>query len=236
MWRKSRLRVVSFSNEWSHNFTESWSRPIHRPKDLTSRTRLRTASARRRTRPIMAPLVDCPAFDLLIILTPWPMFSSVRLRIVTRELSAESGGRIIRLLPTLDCTKITWAKSYCFSISGELLITKRKQCMRDISHFFSFICRRDEIRKNLISKGWNYLNFLEPPESLPFSLSLSILSSKPTGRNRNSEIYHVTLLSQGGTVACRRWLFIARESSIIYTESRRAEGWWIGRANSVDCG
>jgi len=51
------LTVGTFCNDWSHNFTESWSRPVHRPKNLTSRTRLRAASTRR-TRPIMAPLVE----------------------------------------------------------------------------------------------------------------------------------------------------------------------------------
>lgn len=66
--RRGRYSTIgTFCNEWSPDFTESWSRSVHRPKNLTSRTRLRTASTRRRTRPIIASLTDYSAPNVLII-------------------------------------------------------------------------------------------------------------------------------------------------------------------------
>lgn len=52
--------IGAFCNEWSPDFTESWSRSVHQPKNLTSRTRLRTASSRRRTRPLITSLMGYP--------------------------------------------------------------------------------------------------------------------------------------------------------------------------------
>lgn len=88
--RRGRYPTIGTScNEWSLDFTELWSRSVHRPKNLTSRTRLRTASTRRRTRPIIGSLTDYSASNVLIIHSHMT-YSSVR----SWQVSVESHGRI----------------------------------------------------------------------------------------------------------------------------------------------
>lgn len=86
--------IETFCNEWSRNFTESWSRFVHRAKNLTSRTRPRNPDVSSHTTD-NGTLLGQSRLYVLIISMSWLVYSFVRslLRIATKIVGGVGSDR-----------------------------------------------------------------------------------------------------------------------------------------------